>query len=119
MDTKTILLDVGGTYIKCTDGRQIPANSDGDRVAIASALRKAIGPAKGLKGIGVAIPGPFDYNEGYITVAVAGGAGAGRHNLFAKGGKVVDFDKIAVLDDVNSVHSHDDYLTVLRQAPVL
>ena len=64
MDTKTILLDVGGTYIKCTDGRQIPANSDGDRVAIASALRKAIGPAKGLKGIGVAIPGPFDYNEG-------------------------------------------------------
>ena len=64
MDTKTILLDVGGTYIKCTDGRQIPVHSDGDRMTIASVLRKAIGPMKGVDGIGVAIPGPFDYKEG-------------------------------------------------------
>ncbi|MBO4742435.1 MAG: ROK family protein, partial [Bacteroidales bacterium] len=64
MDTKMILLDVGGTYIKCSDTRQIPTHSDGTKGDVADALRKAIGPLAGVKGIGVAIPGPFDYREG-------------------------------------------------------
>lgn len=58
------LLDVGGTYIKCADGRQVPVSSDGNREVIAAAFKKAIGPTEGLKGIGVAIPGPFDFQGG-------------------------------------------------------
>ena len=64
MDMKTILLDVGGTFIKSAGGTQIPSRSNGSREEIAHALQKAIGPADGLEGIGVSIPGPFDYNEG-------------------------------------------------------
>lgn len=68
MDTKMILLDVGGTYIKCNDGRQIPAHSNGTKGDIADALRKAIGPLAGVTGIGVAIPGPFDYDRGIFLM---------------------------------------------------
>ena len=74
MDTRTLnskryrLLDVGGTYIKCDDGRQIPAMSGGNKGEIATAIRKAIGPYAGLAGIGVAIPGPFDYKEGIFRM---------------------------------------------------
>lgn len=64
MDTKTILLDVGGTFIKCSDGRCIPSESGGSREDIAAALHKAVGPLDGVSGIGVAIPGPFDYESG-------------------------------------------------------
>ena len=62
------LLDVGGTFIKCADGRQVPIPSDGSRDGIAAALKEAIGPAGGLKGIGVAIPGPFDYAGGVFMM---------------------------------------------------
>ena len=55
------LLDIGGTFIKCADGRQIPISSDGSREVIAGALRKAV-EMPGL--VGVAIPGPFDYRTG-------------------------------------------------------
>ena len=58
------LLDVGGTFFKCDDGRQVPISSDGSREAIATALRQAVGPQEGVRGIGVCIPGPFDYQEG-------------------------------------------------------
>ena len=58
---KTILLDIGGTYIKCADGRQIPAHSTGTAQEIAGALRSAIGTPDR---VGVAIPGPFDYGSG-------------------------------------------------------
>ena len=68
MATKTILLDVGGTYIKCSDGRDVPSASAGTWDDIASAIRKAIGPLKEVSGIGVAIPGPFDYNEGVFLM---------------------------------------------------
>ena len=36
------LLDIGGTFIKCQDGRQIPIPSAGPREAIAASLRKAV-----------------------------------------------------------------------------
>lgn len=55
------LVDIGGTYIKCADGRQIPISSDGNREVIVAALRKAL-EMPGL--VGVAIPGPFDYRTG-------------------------------------------------------
>ena len=62
------LLDVGGTFIKCADGRQVPIPSDGSREAIAAALADAIGPSEGLKGVGIAIPGPFDYDRGIFLM---------------------------------------------------
>ncbi len=65
MATKTILLDVGGTFIKCSDGREIPVDSAGNRESIASALREAVGDAKR---VAVAIPGPFDYGNGIFLM---------------------------------------------------
>ena len=75
---RTTLLDIGGTYIKCQDGRQIPIPSAGPREAIADALRKAVkipdqvgndcvvmpGTDRASCHIGIAIPGPFDYQNG-------------------------------------------------------
>lgn len=65
MDTGTILLDVGGTFIKCSDRRSIPINSDGTREEIASALRLALGDAERAA---IAIPGPFDYQRGIFLM---------------------------------------------------
>lgn len=58
---KPTLLDIGGTFIKCSDGRVIPIPSAGPRGAIAASLRKAVAGADRL---GIAIPGPFDYRQG-------------------------------------------------------
>lgn len=68
MATKTILLDVGGTFIKCSDGRKVPVDSDGSAGAIASAFKEAVGDPGGLKSIGVCIPGPFDYRRGIFLM---------------------------------------------------
>ena len=68
MATKTILLDVGGTFIKRPDGRMFPIDSDGSRESIAQSLASAIGPMEGLSGIGVAIPGPFDFQQGVFLM---------------------------------------------------
>lgn len=65
MDTRTILLDVGGTFIKCSDGREIPIDSNGTREEIASSLRTAVGNAEN---VAVAIPGPFNYEEGIFKM---------------------------------------------------
>lgn len=59
------LLDVGGSYIKCADGRKIPAASRGSREEISAALREAIGDAER---IGIAIPGPFDFRNGIFLM---------------------------------------------------
>ena len=61
MASKTILLDVGGTFIKCSDGREVPIDSDGTREEIASSLREAL---SGAEMAAVAIPGPFRYADG-------------------------------------------------------
>ena len=68
MATNTILLDVGGTFVKGSDGRQTPIASGGTRDDIASALTQAIGQMEALSGIGVAIPGPFDYRQGIFLM---------------------------------------------------
>lgn len=40
---KTLLLDVGGTFIKCSDGREIPVSSDGSREEISASFAEAVG----------------------------------------------------------------------------
>ena len=59
---RIVLLDVGGSFIKCSDGREIPVDSDGSRDSIADSFREAIGGD--AAGVGVAMPGPFDYGKG-------------------------------------------------------
>lgn len=61
-------LDVGGTFIKCSDGRQVPVPSNGSIAAISLALKEAVGPTGELKGVGVAIPGPFNYRDGVFLM---------------------------------------------------
>lgn len=68
MATKTILLDIGGTFIKRSDGRQFPACSGGSKGDISDAIRKAVGPLRGVGGVGIAIPGPFDYKRGIFLM---------------------------------------------------
>ncbi|MBP5373404.1 MAG: ROK family protein [Bacteroidales bacterium] len=68
MDTNRILLDVGGTFIKRSDGRSVHVDSNGGAAAIAAVLSAAIGPTDGISGIGVAIPGPFDYQKGVFLM---------------------------------------------------
>lgn len=65
---RKISLDVGGTFVKCSDGRKVPIDSAGSREAIAAALREAVGPVDGLESVGVCIPGPFDYREGIFLM---------------------------------------------------
>lgn len=69
------LLDIGGTFIKCADGRQIPISSDGSREVIVQALKSAVsfrpkpeGRSGEISQIGVAIPGPFDYKNGIFLM---------------------------------------------------
>lgn len=62
---KKLLLDVGGTFIKCSDGRTVQVNSNGTREEIAGAFREAVGEAKD---VAVAIPGPFDYARGIFLM---------------------------------------------------
>lgn len=61
---KTIFLDIGGTFIKCSDGRSVPIDSGGSGEAIAAALRQACDVSGPIGRLGVAIPGPFDYSRG-------------------------------------------------------
>ena len=68
MTPRKISLDVGGTYVKCSDGRKVPIDSAGSREAIAAALAEAVGPLDGLASVGVCIPGPFDYREGIFLM---------------------------------------------------
>ncbi len=65
MAIRTTLLDVGGTFIKCADGRSISVNSNGSREEIASSLRLAVGEADA---VAAAVPGPFDYEHGVFLM---------------------------------------------------
>lgn len=65
---RTILLDIGGTFIKRADGGAIPSASAGSREEIAAALKAAVGDTAGVQGIGVAIPGPFDFAQGVFRM---------------------------------------------------
>lgn len=65
MTRDKLLLDVGGTFIKCSDGREIPIDSAGSRESIVSSLHAAVGDAAK---VAVAIPGPFDYQNGIFLM---------------------------------------------------
>lgn len=119
---KLLLLDVGGTFIKCSDGREIPVDSDGSREEIASAFREAAGEfcreatEKSVKniaaetgtspvgncpsteyGIAVAIPGPFDYGKGVFLM---------KHKFASVYGE--DFRSLAgIPDSVPIRYTHD------------
>lgn len=100
MASKTILLDVGGTFIKCSDGRKIPMPSAGSADDIAAALREAIGDTGGVKGIGVAIPGPFDYGQGTFLMRHKFASVYGRS--FAELAGLPDSIPVKYLHDVNA-----------------
>ena len=59
-----LLLDVGGTFIKCSDGRSVPVDSQGPASGITASLRAAVGNTGAVRHIAVAMPGPFDYTTG-------------------------------------------------------
>ncbi len=68
MDTRAtrhkLLLDVGGTFIKCSDGRSIPVDSNGTREEIRASFKEAVGDLALVDKVAIAIPGPFNYDEG-------------------------------------------------------
>ena len=68
MKVSPILLDVGGTFIKCGDGREIPIDSGGTGSDIANSLKTAVGDVNAGDQIAVAIPGKFDYDNGVFLM---------------------------------------------------
>lgn len=99
MDTRTILLDVGGSYIKRQSGEPIPIPSDGSRDAIAAALRASIAP--GVERVGVAIPGPFDYRTGMFLMKHKFAAVYGE--LFTELAGIPEGVTVKYIHDVNAV----------------
>ena len=65
---RSITLDVGGTFVKSSDGRKVPIDSSGGREGIIASLREAVGETEGLGSVGVCIPGPFDYRKGIFLM---------------------------------------------------
>ena len=104
MDTRTILLDVGGTYIKRPDGAPVPIPSGGTREEIALALRRAVeipGTSPRMTRVGVAIPGPFDYKEGIFLMKHKFGAVYGER--FAELAGIPEGVQVKYIHDVNAV----------------
>lgn len=103
MDTGTILLDVGGTYIKRPGLPPLPIPSYGSREEISAALRTSVSP--GLTGdparIGVAIPGPFDFQKGIFLMKHKFASVYGES--FAALAGIPDGVDIRYRHDVNSV----------------
>lgn len=106
------LLDIGGTFIKCADGRQIPISSDGSREVIAEALRSAVSfrpKSEGRSGensqIGVAIPGPFDYKNGIFLMKhkFASVYGERFRDLICHSERSEESPDIRFMHDVNAV----------------
>ena len=99
------LLDVGGTFIKCADGRAVPVDSAGSRESVAASLREALGDVSGLDGVGIAIPGPFDYRQGIFLM---------RHKFAAVYGE--DFRTLAGLPDGLEIRYGHDVTCILEGA---
>ena len=85
-----ILLDIGGTFIKCSDGREVPINSAGTRDEIVSALREAVAACDCVR---AAVPGPFDYGTGHFLM---------KHKFAAVYGEY--FQDIVGVQDCKFVH---------------
>ena len=102
------LLDVGGTFIKRADGRAFPSASGSSREDIVAALRAAVGRTEGLQGIGVAIPGPFDFTNGIFQM---------QHKFAAVYG--ASFRELAGLPEDLPLRFDHDVATALRGAVTL
>lgn len=109
MVTRTILLDVGGTFIKRPDGQMFPIDSDGDCQTIARQLQAAIGPMKRISGIGVAIPGPFDFEKGIFLM---------KHKFASVYGKSFR-ELVPVPEKVHLVFHHDVNALLLGSVKML
>ena len=95
--TRNISLDIGGSFIKCSDGRKVPVDSDGTKEQIALAIKEAVGPTADLASIGVCAPGPFDYREGIFLM---------KHKFAAVYGE--SFRTLAgIPDEVETKYVHD------------
>ena len=99
MDTRTILLDVGGSYIKRQSGEPLPIPSDGSRDAIVAALRAAVAPD--AERIGIAIPGPFDYRTGMFLMKHKFAAVYGE--MFPELAGIPEGVTVKYIHDVNAV----------------
>ena len=95
--TRNIALDLGGSFIKCSDGRKVPVDSAGSREAVASAVREAVGPTGDLSSVRVCVPGPFDYKEGIFLM---------RHKFASVFGE--SFREVAgIPEEVETTFIHD------------
>ncbi|MGM9768764.1 MAG: ROK family protein [Candidatus Cryptobacteroides sp.] len=73
---RLLLLDVGGTFIKTSDGREIPVDSNGDKKSVSRSFYMAVKDFCNESAsfpdmrfaLGVAIPGPFDYLNGIFRM---------------------------------------------------
>lgn len=108
-DKNTLFLDVGGTFIKCSDGREISIDSNGSGEDISMSFSLAVGefceravksPGENWQ-IAVAIPGPFDYSNGIFRM---------KHKFcavydepFRKIAAIPEFVKLVFAHDVNSM----------------
>ena len=63
-----LMMDVGGTSVKRFGLPPVPVKSQGTREDIAGALKAAIGDTSALAGIGIAVPGPFNYGDGVFLM---------------------------------------------------
>lgn len=73
---RRILLDIGGTFIKCSDGREIPINSSGTAEEITASLKEAVAQYDCIR---AAVPGPFDYTTGQFLMKHKFAAVYGRY----------------------------------------
>ena len=107
MDTRTILLDVGGTFIKRPGLPPVPIASAGSREEIAGALRAAVTPGLtgGLTRIGIAIPGPFDFQKGIFLM---------KHKFAAVYGE--SFAELACIPEGIDIRFRHDVISVLEGA---
>jgi len=65
MTDKLILLDIGGTFVKCSDGREIYIESNGSRESIIASFKEAVGD---YTRVSAAVPGPFEYKSGFFRM---------------------------------------------------
>lgn len=101
---RKILLDIGGTFIKCSDGRVVPVDSNGTREEISAAFREAVG---GNDTVCAAVPGPFDYAAGQFLM---------KHKFAAVYGEF--FADVAGLPRENCKFVHDVNCMLLGNRPV-
>ena len=63
-----LMMDVGGTSVKRRGLPAVPVNSAGSREEISLALSEAACGAGNHDGVGVAVPGPFDFSGGIFLM---------------------------------------------------